>query len=46
MFGDAIGLKELGHMVGDGSTGDIVLLNGMGDLETLIDWNAMGNTIS
>lgn len=46
LFGDAIGLKELGHMVGDGSTGDIVLLNGMGDLETLIDWNAMGNTIS
>lgn len=46
LFGDSIGLKELGHMVGDGSTGDVVLLDGMGDLETLIDWNGVSNTIS
>jgi hypothetical protein len=46
LLGDSIGLKELGHMVGDGSSGNVVLLDGMGDLETLIHWNGVSNTIS
>jgi hypothetical protein len=33
-------------MLGDSSTGNIVLLNGMRDRETFIYWNSMGNTIS
>ena len=33
-------------MVGDGSSGNEVLLDGMGDGETLEDWNGVGNTIT
>lgn len=33
-------------MICDSSTGNEVLLNGMRDRETFINWNSMGNTIS
>ena len=46
MFGDSIGLKKLGHVVGDGSSGNVVLLDGVRNLETLIDWDGVSNTIS
>jgi hypothetical protein len=33
-------------MIGDSSTSDEVLANGVRNLETLIDWNCMGYTIT
>lgn len=33
-------------MVGDGSSSDEVLENGMGNGETFINWNSVSNTIS
>jgi hypothetical protein len=43
---DTFGDEELDHVVGDGSTSDEVLLDGMWNLETLEDWDGVSNTIS
>jgi hypothetical protein len=43
---DSIKNEELSNMISDASTSDIVLLNGMRDRETFIDWNSVSNTIS
>lgn len=43
---DTIGGKEVNEVVGNGSTSDEVLVNGVRNGETFIDWDSMGNTIS
>jgi hypothetical protein len=43
---NTVGGKEVDEMVSDGSSGNVVLLDGMWDGETFIDWDGMGNTIS
>ena len=43
---DTIGGKEVNEVVGNGSTSDEVLVNGVWNGETFIDWDSMGNTIS
>ena len=46
MFGNIVGGQELDHMVGDGSSSDVVLFDGMWDGETLVNWDGVSNTIS
>jgi hypothetical protein len=46
LLSHTIGGEEVAHMISDGSTGNIVLLDGMWNGETLIDWDSVGNTIS
>ena len=43
---DTVGGKKSDEVVGNGSTGNEVLVNSMRDGETFIDWDGMGNTIS
>ena len=43
---DVLGVEEVNHMLGDGSTGNEVLLDGMWDGETLEDWDGVGNSIT
>jgi len=45
-LGDTVGGQKIHEMGGDGSTGDVVLLDGVGDGETFVDGDGMGHTIS
>jgi len=46
LLGDTVGSEEGDEVVGDGSSGDEVLVNGVRNGETFIDWDSVGNTIS
>jgi len=43
---NTIGGKEVNEVIGNGSTSDEVLVNGVWNGETFIDWDSVGNTIS
>jgi hypothetical protein len=43
---DTVGGEEGDEVVGDGSSGNEVLVNGVRNGETFIDWDSVGNTIS
>jgi len=45
-FLDSIGSKNVDHVGCDGSSSNEVLLDGMRNRETFIDWNGVSNTIS
>lgn len=45
-LGDVLGVEEVNHMLGDGSSGDEVLLDGVRNGETFEDWDGVGNSIS
>jgi hypothetical protein len=46
LFSNTIKSKEIDHMVGDDSTGNEVLSNGVRNLETFEDWDSVSNTIT
>jgi len=46
LLGDVVSLKEFDHVVGDGSSRNEVLQDGVWDGETLIHGHCMGDTIS
>lgn len=43
---DSVKGQKFFHVLGNGSTGNEVLANSMGNGETFEDWHSMGNTIS
>jgi hypothetical protein len=46
LSGNTISSQEVDHMVSDSSTGNVVLLDGVRNGETLENWDGMGNTIT
>ena len=46
MLRDSFGNELLNENISDGSSGDEVLVNGVWNGETLINWDSVGNTIS
>jgi len=43
---DTISVEELHEMLGDGSASNMVGLDTIWDLETLEDWDSVGDTIA